>query len=623
MATGGPASYGSTKGTQRSTPSSDSASPAELPTPDTDRADRGGVGNLMTDSQGKGGVDKMLKPKLKRSTTEFDLHNVLGAALLEGQTLIHTPLFNGIVGFAVALNAILMGIEIDYSLGMFGIICEHLFTVIWSVEMVLRMYYQKFFGYFRSKWNQMDFLLAWLSIFDAWILPWVGANNDALRRLSVLRVLRIIRIVRLVKVLRSFHELWLLVNGLITALTALSWVLLLVIIIIYVGGLFMATVVGTECGAEGVYAEFGDCEDMFGTMLGSMYTLFQVLTLESWSMAVARPVMKEKPWLVIFFILFLYLTTFGLMNIVMGVIVEQVIQASKENEEKVKRQKEARQRNEIKILCGIFEEADKDGGGTVDAEEFATLCKRKDVQKIFEDLELPVSRQRLAMRLFEVLDGEGHGEMKIHDFLEATTRLKNEGRGLIRDPTLLLMDVRYLGRRINRLEKELLPVVEYLKGHIPGLQSTINHASNSVHSRCEQVADGSSKVPDTEDPDKLRAMPIAAQEPNGASSPRDVEPDTDARIGANASVSTEFVALKSWLDSRLNGITEHLEGVEERLGTRLSILEAKDLEHRNGAVPAIQLSHSAAGVPRCCAPRLSPDVVVPFTRVPEDEGIIK
>merc|ERR1719326_482966 len=136
----------------------------------------------------------------------------------------------------------------------------------------------------------------------------------------------------------------------------------------------MTYVVGQECGEGEVYAFFPECDDMFGSMPKSMFTLFQLVTLESWAMAVARPVVYGKPWLISFFVVFLYLTTFGLMNIVMGVIVEQTRKSAEENNEKLLREKHEQQRRELNLMGDIFRSADVDKGGTVSREEFLNSC---------------------------------------------------------------------------------------------------------------------------------------------------------------------------------------------------------------------------------------------------------
>ena len=86
------------------------------------------------------------------------------------------------------------------------------------------------------------------------------------------------------------------------------------------------------------------------------------------------------------------------------------------NEEKQKA-KEIQQRKDLVLLKDLFEQADRDGGGSVSLEEFLHICKREDVRQMFKDLDLPVSRERLAMRLFEVLDANMLGEIEIEEFL--------------------------------------------------------------------------------------------------------------------------------------------------------------------------------------------------------------
>ena len=88
---------------------------------------------------------------------------------------------------------------------------------------------------------------------------------------------------------------------------------------------------------------------------------------------------------------------------------------------------------ELELLKNILDNADQDGSGSVTKEEFVKICERSDVQNMFKDLDLPVSRERLARRLFEVLDGSSQGDMQIEEMLTATVRLKHEGKHLHQD----------------------------------------------------------------------------------------------------------------------------------------------------------------------------------------------
>ncbi len=70
--------------------------------------------------------------------------------------------------------------------------------------------------------------------------------------------------------------------------------------------------------------------EFFGTLGGSIYSLFQVMTLESWSMGIVRPVMQEFPYAWVFFVPFVILTSILVLNLVVAVVVDSM-QTAKES----------------------------------------------------------------------------------------------------------------------------------------------------------------------------------------------------------------------------------------------------------------------------------------------------
>ena len=78
---------------------------------------------------------------------------------------------------------------------------------------------------------------------------------------------------------------------------------------------YVAAVLGTNLFG-------GAFPDWFGTLGKSLYTLFQVMTLESWSMGIARPVMAVYPYAWVFFVPFILASTFTILNVFIGVIVD-------------------------------------------------------------------------------------------------------------------------------------------------------------------------------------------------------------------------------------------------------------------------------------------------------------
>ena len=133
--------------------------------------------------------------------------------------------------------------------------------------------------------------------------------------LSVLRALRILRVLRVISVAPSLRRV---VEGFVTALPGMGSVFLLMALIFYIGAV-MATKL------------FGDTfAEWFGTIGLSAYSLFQIMTLESWSMGIVRPVMEVYPFAWMFFVPFIMVTTFAVVNLLVGLIVNSMQDAHAE-----------------------------------------------------------------------------------------------------------------------------------------------------------------------------------------------------------------------------------------------------------------------------------------------------
>merc|ERR1719313_3106779 len=155
-----------------------------------------------------------------------------------------------------------------------------------------------------------------------------------------------------------------------------------------------------------------------------MYTLFQVMTGDSWSMEIGRKVMLENPGPTqMLFVIYIFLTTFGLMNIVVGVIVENTLYLSKENDDLARRRREKIESRIFDSLYDIFMEADNegDGNGFLSLEEFIDMLKDKKVRQKFEFLNIPVDNPRELFALFEQNED---GEVPFKEFFAGIKRIQ-------------------------------------------------------------------------------------------------------------------------------------------------------------------------------------------------------
>lgn len=233
----------------------------------------------------------------------------------------------------------------------------------------------------------------------------------------------------------------------------LFWVCVLLMLLLYVTGIFMTMTVGANDELYDDYKkESGgwDHEEFFGTVGRSMFTLFQVVSLENWTTKVARHVISNQPQFAFFFFVFVMFTTYGMLNLVLGVIVEGTLAEAKQNTEKMKQKQDAERLKTLEYLRDIFEDADEDKSGTMDLSEFEKAMEDKTVQKKLRLIDLPVQD---AKELYNILDADGSGSLSIDEFIGGCLRLKGHAKS--KDLLAVQMSVECLAEKIDEAERNL------------------------------------------------------------------------------------------------------------------------------------------------------------------------
>lgn len=215
------------------------------------------------------------------------------------------PVKNAIIA-VILFNAVILGLETSTTVmaqaGSVIRFLDLLCLTIFTVEIAAKLFAQ---GprFFRNGWNLFDFAVVGISL--------VPVTQGA----SVLRALRVLRVLRVLSVAPSLRRV---VEGFVTALPGMGSVFLLMGIIFYIGAVIATKLFG---------AAF---PDWFGNLALSAYTLFQIMTLESWSMGIVRPVMEVYPTAWAFFVPFILITTFAVVNLLVGLIVNSMQDAHAE-----------------------------------------------------------------------------------------------------------------------------------------------------------------------------------------------------------------------------------------------------------------------------------------------------
>jgi voltage-gated sodium channel len=222
------------------------------------------------------------------------------------------PFQRVIIGL-ILVNAVTLGLEtskiVMAQYGPFLHTLDRAILSVFVVEILLKLY-ARGPGFFREPWNVFDFVVVGIAL-----VPAAGP-------LSVLRALRVLRVLRLVSMVPRLRFV---VEALLRAVPGISSIAALMMILMYVFAVM----------ATGFFGE--RFPEWFGSVGSSMYTLFQIMTLESWSMGIVRPVMEEYAYAWAFFIPFILIATFTMLNLFIGIIVDtmQTMHSADHEEERL------------------------------------------------------------------------------------------------------------------------------------------------------------------------------------------------------------------------------------------------------------------------------------------------
>ena len=216
------------------------------------------------------------------------------------RVLVESAPFRYSILVIIFLNAILLGLEtvpsIMTEMGDTLHQVDKIILWIFIVELVLRIYAHGF-RFFRDPWGVFDFVIVAIAL------------APASEQFSVLRALRILRALRLISGVPRMRRV---VEALLSAVPGIGAVAALLVLVFYVFAVIATKLFG------------GEFPQWFGTIGESMFSLFQIMTLESWSMGIVRPVMEQFPYAWSFFVVFIIISSFTVLNLFIAIIVDSM-----------------------------------------------------------------------------------------------------------------------------------------------------------------------------------------------------------------------------------------------------------------------------------------------------------
>lgn len=230
------------------------------------------------------------------------------------KNMIEHRYFTTVIMTLILINAIIVGLETYPSLHeQFHDVfyaADRILLWLFTLEILVRMFAARpFHSYFKDSWNIFDFVIVLSSHL------FVGASF-----VTVLRILRVLRLLRTISVIPSLRRI---VNALLLTIPALGNIMLLLSLLFYIFAVLGTMLFGSTL------------PEYFGTLHTTLLTLFQVITLESWASGVMRPLLEAIPWSWAYFVSFILIGSFVVINLFIGVIVSNVEKANEEELEEV------------------------------------------------------------------------------------------------------------------------------------------------------------------------------------------------------------------------------------------------------------------------------------------------
>lgn len=232
-------------------------------------------------------------------------HETSNSAL---ERAIERPWFVNLITGLIVFNAVILGIltyrrELPTDFVSTLEVLDHAITLVFAIEIGLKLIVYRV-QFFKSGWNWFDFIVVGLSL-----IPGSGA-------FSVMRALRVLRILRLLHVVPMMKRI---TEALLKALPGMSAIFAVLALFTYVGAVMATNMFGNTENEEVLL--------LFGDLPRSAYSLFQVMTMDGWRFEVVEKVIDDgHPYAWVFFLLFIFIASFAILNLFIALIVEALQQ---------------------------------------------------------------------------------------------------------------------------------------------------------------------------------------------------------------------------------------------------------------------------------------------------------
>lgn len=368
-------------------------------------------------------VEERLKAKTQ------DLNNLIDA-VQDKQTDLQRK-FDLFMGGVIVTNVLWIAIEMDFGPEEGTKVSDRLafwavsstFLLLFTIEIFVRLYWERS-AWIYGFWNWFDLVVVACAVTDVWVLPFLEGAVGSLQSLAILRLARLVRLVRMVKLVRTMHSLYVMTMAFLHALKSMAFLGVIMFFGMLIYAIFATMLIGRNSTFDGVRIMDDSVDDRFGKVYRSMYSLFELMTLEGWEQ-VARPLVERNPLAFVFIGSFIMIFTYGMLNMIVATVVEKTMEQSHAMKEYDHQMEMVKIHEELLTMKKMFEASDEDHSGALTENEFAAALQQNEfLKKTLEKLGVPAND---AKELFMILDYDSNQELSIAEFVSGVGKLRSGG----------------------------------------------------------------------------------------------------------------------------------------------------------------------------------------------------
>jgi voltage-gated sodium channel len=376
-------------------------------------------------------------------------------------SIAHSGYFNVLLVATVIMSTIQIGVETDADspeMSLLAKVIDNVCCSIFVMEVLVRAGAYGIDGYLSVAWNRFDFALCIINVLETWILAHVEWFAAYFRGTIVLRALRLVRIARVLRLFKYFKELWLVLKGLANAMRMVGWVGLLLLVVLGISSILCRQTIAKKDAVD--LSDDFDQDQLFGSMGRSMVTLFNIVLLtDEWDI-VSRPLYEEHILLFLVLVGFLFMSTFSLLNVIVGVVVDDVIMNQKKSDTATEDQQALAHAEMMWDIYHDFFELDVNSDGVVDLNEFLASPRVSDAIQMVAAHDnprridsCPVGVKCSGKELFDCMDINRDGALNRKEFTRGMIRALEAFRHPKQSVNLLLGQARVLLAEIREMQE--------------------------------------------------------------------------------------------------------------------------------------------------------------------------